>query len=222
MKFQRLKSLALAVGVGSLSILTVKAATINIYQDFDLATHPVNEGAPNTLYQNFTQVTPTMIVSGDTVNLTFNFLNGRVLMENSFAPFSEMDYVDPLMNLLGFGGSVVSISNIEISFLNAEATGGVQTHFSLGSQSPRDETWGLGPALAEFLPSGSSLSFSGIQTSYYVDFINGGSHLYNPLLLMAADNIEVIPIPEPSLLSFGSLVAVLSLFKPRASMRLKA
>src|SRR5688572_10515337 len=108
MIMRNLKSLVTAVWITGTATLTAPAATINIQQDVDLATAAINEGPPDVLWKDFDTVTPISIRTGDTVTLTFNFLNGRVLMENPSATPSELDYVAPLMVLIGLGGSAFS------------------------------------------------------------------------------------------------------------------
>ncbi|MGC3957376.1 MAG: hypothetical protein QM813_05275 [Verrucomicrobiota bacterium] len=179
-----------------LLIPAVDAATLNIQQDVDLET--AYNGV--TIYQMFNNVPLTAVEAGDVVNLTFNFVNGRPIVTNPSVIPNELDYVIPGLVIAGLDQCTFGISNIRVNFLDAVATGGAQTEFSLGSQSQLNAQSGLVPALVDFLPSESSLTFSGIQTSYHVDFLNSSSYIsfFAPFLLVVADQVEVTPIPEPS------------------------
>lgn len=196
----------MAVCILVLATSVAEATLVSVQQEVDLAIAVGSGGAPNVLYQQFNHSPLIKVEMGDTVNLTFNFVNGRLRMKNSSVIPSELDYVLPLLVFPGLGGSAFGISDIQISFLDAVASGGAETYFSISSQSQLNSTTSLGPALVDFLPSGAALTFSGIQTSYTVDFLYGTQDYYTPFLQITADELTVASIPEPTAPVFGTLV----------------
>ncbi|MFO1512878.1 MAG: hypothetical protein U1F83_08220 [Verrucomicrobiota bacterium] len=202
------KTRKLGILLSSIALLStaVDAATVNIHQDLDLSGVTINNGIPNSLFQDFNFVPLTPIEAGDTVNLTFNFLNGRLTVANSSTMSDELNYVIPGLSMPFWSYCTFGIGNIQVSFLDAISVGGAQTDFFLGSQTQLNSQQGMSPALVDFLPNESSLSFSGIQTSYHVDFLNSSSYisLFGPFLLVVADQVEITPIPEPSVYAFAA------------------
>lgn len=210
MKIRKVKSALLAVATLALLTQAAQAASVSIQQEVDLAVTPISSGPPQQIFEFFDSANPVTISSGDSVKVTYSFLNGRLTMGDLVALPNTYEFAYPWLSLLGSSGGRFGISNIRITFLDAVAAGGVESEFTFASQQSGNVQ--LGPALVSFLPSGSSLNFSGIEASYTVDFIPGGIGTYKPFLVLNADQLAVTPIPEPpthiaaALLLFGMQV----------------
>lgn len=195
MKSPKWKSFWIANVITALMLQILPAVEITIRQDVDLTATPIWVGPPNQFFRQFSSVTPIRISEGDSVDLTYRFLNGRLSMSNSSVSPSSYELAYPWLALLDSPGGGFVISDIQITFLDAVVTGGAQSYFTQDREA--NGSINLGPSLSNFLPPGASLSFSGITTHYTVDYIEiGGTGLYQPWLIFAADRLVVIPEPS--------------------------
>lgn len=199
----KLKLFVLVMSV--IALVTPSKATIHtIHQDVDLAApgiwlDPPNQPFHQQLFKQFSDALPTRISEGDTVDLTYQFVNGRLSMSNSPASNSRFELAFPSLALLDSPGGGFVIRDIRITFLDAVVTGGAQWYFTQAGEI--NGTVSLGPSLSNFMPPGATLSFSGISTHYTVDFIEmGGTGLYQPWLIFTADRLVVIPEPSAAAL----------------------
>jgi hypothetical protein len=204
MSIQKFKSITAAVCLLAAGTATMRAALVTIQQDVNLATTTITLGPPNQINQYFSGSTPRTISNGDSVSLTYNFLNGRLTMADLVSIPNTAENAFMWLGLQSGTSGTFNISSIQITFLDAVATGGAQSQFVLASQSSGSAH--LGPALQAFLLSGSSLNFSGIQATYTVDSIPGGTDTYVPWLILTADQLAVTPVPEPSTYIAGALL----------------
>jgi hypothetical protein len=181
------------------------AALVTIQENVDLTASPFQAGPPQGLQYYGYDAAPVTIANGDSVSVTYNFTGGfRLRMDDLPSGGDSFETADAWLFLFEGTPGWFEISNIKVSFLDAVATGGAPTEVLLSLHSQGD--WHLGPELWYFMPAGSSLAFSGIKATYDVVSVPGGVNLYKPWLNIWAEQLTIMPVPEPSTIVGGSLL----------------
>jgi hypothetical protein len=209
-----LAGLIVSMGVGAASAGYVVVDTL---VDLDSLTIDHSGG-----FDYISQIFPGVqtIGDGDSVSVTFRFANDRALRIEDLPP--DETYPEFLTDWLFLSSGTQGyfrITDIEFDLLGATSAGGAQTHFSL--PAVQSGYVHLGPDINNPLLPGGSLTFTGIQATFNVDYVPGGANDYSPWLNIAAERIQVVDASVPDTASTAFLISLAMLGMASLNRRLR-
>lgn len=171
-------------------VFSAQAATVQVSATWDLNNIDISPALDATV----------SIANGDHVVFTVNFLGNQAL---NFVDGSQF-----LSTALAAGDdlSTFTINNITLDLLEFSGTGGALSSYFQTTDSSGAST--LGPAWADFLVDGQSVSFGGFRVEFDVASIAQSPHSYaNSLLFFDGGTVGALDatVPEPLSISLAGL-----------------
>lgn len=147
---------------------------------------------------------PDTVRNGDSVSLTFSFVNGKKMKISDLGPDDTFEQISPWLLRLGSEYDLFEIVNAQIDLLDATVIGEGQKQKSIAQQI--DGVVHLGPTGYGWLGPDSSVTFSGIRARFDVVNIPLGEGSYTPWLNIYAEGFQILSSPVPDAGASGLLL----------------
>ncbi len=206
-----LKNILLFISMISIADL-LHAAIVDIRHDVELFEDDIriDTRSDRYFYWKFDRSLPTYIDIGDQVSYTLNFINGKALKMSDLVGGNNNERAWPfLWTYPSNNNSSFEISNVNFEFLNPLVLGNAKT--TMFRNSAKGGMVALGVSFRDFLEEGSSVTISGMKTTFVVDSISGGGQNYIPAPLFRAQELSIVSVSDNAktfTLLFGSICAL--------------
>lgn len=188
MNLKKLCLLACSALVGLSLASRSDAATVLFEQVINLSSLTINTSAGGDSISAAYGSNTKLVADGDDVTVRYTFAAGQTLTLADLAATNSSENIGLWLGLSSGTSGTFTVNGMSLTFLNAFATGGGPTTVVVpGSQSSGSVH--LGPFFSDFLDAGSSITFTGFETTFHVVDLPGTANTYSPWISLSAEKI---------------------------------